>query len=315
MPMWPRLMNAKVRLGLGLAAALLGIASVGCDSGSFVPPPPAELREAVGGTSPSPSAKSAAATPDLLGSATTGVKSIELILRGDIDPEEIENAKAVVRTQAGNRQGPDPDLGARREFGRVREVVDDPQGPGPVGQGSGGRHPQALIVEPANPADPDLARAIQDAQAAKVPVILLGRPLAGQAGSASATAPVVVAPESFAASAKQLVAAAIRNARNAKLIPEAGAILLINTAGDAFLPDRVSAIRDALKAAGITAISELRFAKDSQVLQKFLIEKLKADPKPTLVFSADFAGATASNGAVGEIAQDTALHPGGLHQR
>ncbi len=166
------------------------------------------------------------------------------------------------------------------------------------------RHPQALIVEPANPADPDLARAIQDALAAKVPVVVLGRPLSGQAGSSSATAPVVVAPEPFAPSAKLLVAAAIRNARNAKLIPEAGAILLINTAGDAFLPDRISAIRDALKAAGITAISELRFTKDSQVLQKFLIEKLKADPKPTLVFSADFMSATASNGAVGELAQD-----------
>ena len=39
---------------------------------------------------------------------------------------------------------------------------------------------------------------------------------------------------------------------------------MINTAGDPFVPERVAAIRDALKAAGITAIDEIRFARDSR---------------------------------------------------
>ena len=58
----------------------------------------------------------------------------------------------------------------------------------------------------------------------------------------------MVAPEPFAVSAKQLVAAAIRISHHAELEPGKAAILVVNTAGDRFLPDRVLAIKDALKA-------------------------------------------------------------------
>ncbi len=42
-----------------------------------------------------------------------------------------------------------------------------------------GRKPQVLIVEPEDPADAELARAVGEALAAKVPVVVLGRPIAG----------------------------------------------------------------------------------------------------------------------------------------
>lgn len=80
------------------------------------------------------------------------------------------------------------------------------------------RHPQALIVEPGDPADKELAKAIHEAQAAKVPVVLLDRPLAQGAGNTGAPT-ILVEPEPFADSARQLVASAIRNAKNAKLDP------------------------------------------------------------------------------------------------
>ena len=171
------------------------------------------------------------------------------------------------------------------------------------------RHPQpqALIVEPANPADPDLAKAIQEAGAAKVPVVLVGRPLSGGAGAQGASSgpsPILVTPPPFAESARELVAAAIRNAKNANLDPKAGAIFLVSTGGDTFLPDRVAAIREALKAAGIHAIQEIRFTPDSQVARKLLTERLKADPKPALVFSFDYMGATGSNEAARDVAQE-----------
>jgi ABC-type sugar transport system substrate-binding protein len=173
------------------------------------------------------------------------------------------------------------------------------------------RHPQALIIEPVDPADPQLAQAISEARAAKVPVILLGRALSTQPNSPAPTpaagtppATVVVAPPPFTDSARQIVASAIRNAKNAKLKPEEGAILLINSAGDPFMPDRVAALRAALEAEGITAIDEVRFAREAQAGNKVLIQRLQAEPKRVMVFSLDSPSAQASNQAAGQIVED-----------
>ena len=72
----------------------------------------------------------------------------------------------------------------------------------------------------------------------------------------------MVAPPPFSSSARELVAAAIRNAKAAELDPNGGAIIVINTLGDQFIPERVAGIRDALKTAGITSVEEIRFAND-----------------------------------------------------
>ncbi len=206
------------------------------------------------------------ARSDLLGSAPSAVKNIEVILNADVDPDELNVQAAAARTQAGYDRA------------HVRITV-----PGEVSESAGksvtlpksqaklvrdalARHPkpQVLIVEPSNPTDQELAQAIQEAGTAKVPVVLVGRPLSGGVGTqgaSSAPSPILVTPEPFTASARKLVAAAIRNAKNANLKPENGAIILINSAGDAFLPDRVAAIRDALKAAGVKSIQEVRFVR------------------------------------------------------
>jgi ABC-type sugar transport system substrate-binding protein len=307
MPMWFRFSNSRVRVGL--AAAMMALGSSGCGTGDFVPPPPPELRGAVGVGSPGMGSVRGTAKSDLLGSAALAVKGIEVILNGDVDLGEVEVQKAAARTQAGYDR-------AQIQItvpGEVSEIagksVARPKSQAALVRDALARHPhpQVLIVEPANPADPDLAQAVQEAGAAKVPVILVGRPLSGEAspqGASSGPSPILVAPSSFTPSARQLVAAAIRNAKSAKLKPEEGAILLINSAGDAFIPDRVAAIRDALKAAGVNSIQEVRFAQDSQLAQKLLTERLKADPKPVLVFSLDFMGATGSNEAAGRIAEE-----------
>ncbi len=159
----------------------------------------------------------------MLAAATTGVKSIELILSGGRDIDEIETEKSAARMQAGldkarlritvvgeenPEQGPKPAV-LRDQATLVREAI--------------ARHPQAMIVDPGDPGDPDLAKAIQEAHAAKVPVVLLGRPMAGVAtnpGTSATPSTILVAPQPFADSARQLVAAAIRNASNAKLDPK-----------------------------------------------------------------------------------------------
>ncbi len=307
MPMWFRSSNSRV--WVGLAAAMMALVSTGCDSGDFVPPPPPELRGAEGVSSPGPASGFGTAKSDLLGVAAAGLKHIEVILNADVDIDELEAQKAAARTQAGYDKARAQIVvpGEVSESGGKSEAT--PRSQAELVRQAIARHPQpqALIVEPANPADPDLARAIQEARAAKVPVVLVGRPLsvsAGAQGASSGPSPILVTPPPFAESARDLVAAAIRNAKNANLKPEGGAIFLVSTGGDAFLPDRVAAIRDALKAAGVNAIQEVRFAPNSQIIRKLLIERLKADPKPALVFSFDYLGATGSNEAVRDIAQE-----------
>ena len=47
--------------------------------------------------------------------------------------------------------------------------------------------------------------------------------------------------------------------------PEGGAILLIPTSGDSFVPDRVAAVREALEAAKISPVDEIRMPRDVEV--------------------------------------------------
>ncbi|MGP0070217.1 MAG: sugar ABC transporter substrate-binding protein [Isosphaeraceae bacterium] len=299
-------MPMRLRYGIsgtwfGLAGVMIALSTGGCGEGDFVPPPPPELRGAMGTTSAAPKLGSSTATTDLLGSAANGVKSIELILSGGRDPNEIETEKAAARLQAGADK-------ARLKITVVGEETSEGPKPAPLKDQATlvreavARHPQALIVEPGDPADKELAKAIHEAQAAKVPVVLLDRPLAQGAGNTGAPT-ILVEPEPFADSARQLVASAIRNAKNAKLDPQGGAVLLINTAGDPFIPDRVAALRDALKAAGIKSIEQVRFPGDNSA-EKLLSAYLKANPKPSMVFSVDFVSSSGTNETVTQISEE-----------
>jgi ABC-type sugar transport system substrate-binding protein len=191
-----------------------------------------------------------------------------------------------------------------------------------------------LVVEPAVPADGHLAVVIEEARGQGVPVVLLNRSLGGDqpteplgpsvkaatgagvtqkgapgtepaAQTARSTKPLVlVKPSPFDSSARQLVASAFRNAKNAHLDPQGGAVLLTNTSGDQFMPDRVAAIRSALKSSGITKIEEISFSKEIEAGSKLLTQKLKADPKLALAFSADYFSTVAARDAMLKIVLD-----------
>jgi ABC-type sugar transport system substrate-binding protein len=302
MPRWIRLFRSQAWVVLALAA----VVSSGCDSNDFVPPPPPELQGALGAAPGSPIGTG----PGIVGSPS-GSGSIELILNGGHDAEETEVLKSAARSQAG------------LEKVRLRTVVpsEDPaahpgvKATGPSSQAelvrqAAARHPQALIVEPADRADQALADSIHEAQVSGVPIVLLGHSLSVEPVSRPEThskplAPLIlVAPQPFKESAREVVAAAIRNAKNAKLAPETGAILLIHTAADPFVEDRALALGDALKAAGVTSIKELRFTKRSDPAQKLLTDSLRADTKPVLVFSVDRESTTAGSQTVNEILEE-----------
>jgi ABC-type sugar transport system substrate-binding protein len=196
------------------------------------------------------------------------------------------------------------------------------------------RHPLALVVEPAIPTDRGLDEVVDKARGEGVPVVLLNRPVAGYRGPAArrpraegaigstATQPsarqgdaapadpnsrspmVLIRPAPFESSASQLVASAIRNAKNARLDPHGGAILVINSLGDPFTQDRLAAVRKALQAARITRIREVSFSKDSQVGSKLLTAQLQADPKLVLVLSFDSLSSLAAREVMLKLVPD-----------
>ncbi len=162
------------------------------------------------------------------------------------------------------------------------------------------RHPRALVVEVTDPSDRELAQAIGEARAGGLPVVLVGRPLADKspAGSSPSGELILVAPEAFANSARILVNAAINNARNAKFTVDSGAVLVMNTASDPLADERALALRNALREAGVKNIQEIRFARDLDEAKQKVIELLKADRKPGMVFSPDQIGFSASYNAL-----------------
>jgi hypothetical protein len=274
-------------LGRESARAILVIvaawASVGCDSFSFVPPQPDELRGV------------RSATP-----VAAPTRSIEFVL-GAHGLDEAELWKTSARAQAGldkvklKLAGPaEPPL-TQAEL--VRETL--------------AHNPRVLVIESTSPDDPPMLKAIEQAQSQGIPVVLAGRQpsgakvAAGAPGeskttsnaSAAQQAPIIaVVPQPFNVSAKQLVSAVIRNAHYSSLEPGNSAIIVINTAGDFFVPDRSLAINGALKAAGITTITEARFAGEAINAEKALSESLKDHPETIMVFMVDSVSSSSLRG-------------------
>lgn len=255
-----------------LALFLTTAMALGCDSDPFTPPPRDE--PTIDSTTPL-AVDSSSASPE--------ARSIELVLDRH-DPEESEIFKSAARTEAG------------RDRLRLRisalENNDLSSRQAELVRQAAGRKPIAVIVEPADPADPRLAQAVAEISLV-TPVFVLYRPLEGlkKEGSADSAKPggrvIVVTPPTFTESARRLVASAMRNAKNAGLNPTAGAVLAVNTISDPFIDERVQAIRDQLRAAGIKQVAEIRFASRVEDGVKRLTEQLKKDLKPTLVFGVD----------------------------
>ncbi len=285
---------------------VVAVISGGCDSESFVPTRPKELAGpnaslAVG------SDVQAHAPSSASGSMHSGVRAIELIA-GPLDATDTEVLKMTARTQAGRDK--------TRVLVAVTGEIDSPGTEADLVRKAIARNPLALIVEPADPADSELAKAVIEARDRGLPVVVMGLPLTGlhpvpaqASGSGKAAGPalgplVEVVPEPFARSARQLVEAAIRNAGNAKLSPAGGAILVINTADDRFSEDRAQALREALRNAGITAIEEVRFAGQIDKVQAELTALLLAKRKLAMVLSTDLLGAAAALQATGDLGED-----------
>ncbi len=236
------------------------------------------------------------------------MRSIVLLLDRR-NPDEADLAVSAARVQAGIDR-------AKLKFANLQEQ-DLPARQSELVRDAVAQNALALVIEPADPADRRLAEAVREARAKGIPVVLLNWPLEGQeaeqsspgepkakagtapAGSAATAgttknAPLVlVTAPPFEPFAKQLVASAIRNTKNAHLKPEGGAIIIVNSISDPFAPERTAAIRAALTAAGIKPIEEVAFAKSFEHGAKLLAEKLKAYPNIAMAIAIDTQSSTA----------------------
>jgi ABC-type sugar transport system substrate-binding protein len=169
--------------------------------------------------------------------------------------------------------------------------------------------PRALIVDPDDPADQDLAKAIQEVRAAKVPVVVVGRPVveAGKSKVPGAAPLILVAPHVFAESAHRLVDLSIRNLQKAKVDPARGALILITGPADRLLPDRAGAIRKALADAKIDAVEELRVSRELTAGSKALKQRLQEDTKPVMVLFLDWNGASIARDAASDLGEGRSL--------
>jgi ABC-type sugar transport system substrate-binding protein len=295
-----RLRSAGVRIGILLAGSMMGVVAGGCGTGDFVPPPPAELRDQASGGSRNATAGSSKPVIDPYTGEGSRATIIEMVWARGRDPESEGTDKSAARSQAGLDRSririlPDDDPEPANSTGTIKhETLAKSQAQFVRDALGRTQKPQALIVEPEDPSDSELARAVEEARAAKMPVVLLGRPLDGVKGLGNAPV-ILVKPQSFTESAQKLVTLSMRNARNAKLNPEAGAILLIPAPGDAFIPDRVAAVREALEVAKVSPVDEIRMTRDIDDGAKRLTKRLEADSKTAMVFAFDFVSTSACN--------------------
>ncbi len=263
---------------------------IGCESESFVPPVNPELNRDLSAPAAGTSASDKGRTISEI--TPEPAKAIEIIL-GQHQPNEAEQWKSAARAQSG--------------FDKVKIKVSAVDNDRPksaqtelVGEALA-RHPRALVVEPADPADSELAAAIDAVRAKGIPVVVVGHALAGSKaattkeadksakssdGQDGRAALAVIAPN-FADSAAQMASALVRVTKISDLDPAGGAIIVVNTAGDPFLADRVTALKEALKGAGVGVVEIASFAADAKAGEKVLKATITAHPKISMVFGVD----------------------------
>jgi ABC-type sugar transport system substrate-binding protein len=296
----------------GILALVLssGIFVSGCDSGSFLPPRPPELGRGGAGAGPRAGAGARAGTGNL-GSVSSAARSIELIT-GALKSEESEGVKKIARIQAG--------LDATLIHIAVAGEQGNPTETAALIKSTLARNPLALVLYFLDVSQPDLAGAIGEAREKGVPVVAIAGPPSaehnegrstGSAGSPSG--PLIrVVPESLKVASSLVVEAAIRNARNAKLKPEEGAVLMINSVSDALIGERAQALRESLQSKGIKTIDVIEFSGDLELAKKRLTELLQANRKPVVVVSADHIGLTASFQAMSDLREQRPYVVGGF---
>jgi ABC-type sugar transport system substrate-binding protein len=297
----PRQISARAACLIMLAGALMG-----CDSFSFVPPKPEELRESAGAV---PAAVTDTFRPPIAsGELPAQSKSIDVVL-GPHDADEAEIWKGAIRVQAG----------LDRSRLRILGPAEAPDTQASIIRESLAHHPGVLVIDASSPVDPPVLREIDEARRQGIPVVVVGRTPAGEkteskpagaaeaksAGSAALPSPlIVVAPKPLEVSAKQLVTTILRACRDSEVDPGKTAILVSNSKGGPYAQECATALQGALKDAGITKIDELRFSANDKNSVAAVEANLKANPKTVTIFAVD----SMTSAVVKDVIKNDASH-------
>jgi ABC-type sugar transport system substrate-binding protein len=268
---------SAVATAVVLAAAVI---SAGCDSASFVPPPPPELNAPVkaGNAATFEGAGSAATSsvPAAGKHAGKGVRVVELILAPPLDSDSalleqvlrIELAKVLIPlrfTQPDSqKRSPAEDLA-----GAIRAAV--------------GRGVAGLVVEPRDEAV--VLDALYDAVDRGVAVVLLDRPVPTRGGK---SIPHVEYTE-FADVGRQIVKVVLEADRKSKLAEPGRIVFLHHRSDDPYVERSFESLLGPCKEAG-KPMEVLNFDGDLEQGIVVVRKALEADPKIDILLADDAVG-------------------------
>jgi len=241
------------RSGSGLRVGLLGavLAGAGCGSDQFAPPK--GLKAVTTSESAEPS------------------KTVFMVIPGP-PGDDLELCALAAEREAGNRRaifrlaGPGPGDPPSKQAESIRRSV---------GDGA-----DALVVL-AND-HPDTAAALAEVVAKGTTVVLFGRAVATKEGKSPF---ILVAPEPFAITARQVVEAALADARKNHRPADGEAIILSSRKGDLFAADRVAALKAAAEAAKCRKVEVIPFDGTPEGAVKGLVETAKGRPDLAIILA------------------------------
>ncbi len=281
--------SESTRLFLTSAVCFVGLSWVsGCDSASFVPPPPPEVSD-----SAEQVAHSLSPLPPSLRS-TAKEESSFATSRESVDPRQGRSGSSVVKLVLS--QPPDSDhllLGQalRRELGKAkipfRVVMPEPDEPSfsrrlteavrATVAGDG------LIVDFND--DPALIELLYDASERGVSILTLDRPLTPRGKKSHAW----ITYEPFTGVGRQIVETLLEAARRLPSSPEDRIVVLENRTPHRYRAERLASLVDALKAAS-RSYETVSFERDSDAASKALEQALSTGPKVAIVLAEEDAG-------------------------
>jgi ABC-type sugar transport system substrate-binding protein len=268
-------------MGAMLAASLI---SAGCDSTSFVPPPPPELNAPAkpgfaatyeGASNAATSSVPAAGKPTGK-TAGGGVRIVELILARPADADRLY-LDQVLRRELAKARIP---LRLTQPASRETSLPEDLAGAirAAVGRGAAG-----LVVEPREEAV--VVDALYDAVGRGVAVLLLDRPVAERGGK---TIPRVEYT-GFGDVGRQMVEAAQEADRSQERTKPGRVVLLHHRSDDPYLERSFASLLGPCKAAG-KPMEVLEFEGDAEQGMAMLRKSLEADPGIDIVLADDALG-------------------------
>ncbi len=276
---WSRVLTRAAEALPVALTIIVGTVFPGCDSESFLPPPPV-----------------ADSAED---SKEKKLISVEFVLTRDDDPTHLLWSQ-VARSEAGNLglmfnvSSPQPGEPASRQAELIRKAV--------------ANGVSALIVEPANA--PEVVEALESAREKGIAVVLIDKPLPESASEAARAAFPLVTHPGFDETARAIADALVSDAKRLKFSPKGPAVILMNLQSDRYAQRRVAALETALRAAGVDVLPVIKFDGVPDEAKAAVLAAIKKRPEICMVAAENDQGVSGAAGILFDSKSHTFLLAG-----